>query len=601
MISKLFKKHYIAIICALFIGLLYIGPHIAFIFSLGDEYQGIPMLQTANEGGYLARIHEIIDGYWMVGSFPFYEYKSQMPLMPPTGEMFYAFPSFFLGISLSSVLIASKFILPFILFLLIYTLIYNLLIHSHSLSRKVSALSGAFFIVLGYDLVDYRSLINFFLGRSELGGDFLIWSRPVNPILGAIFLFSFLLGIWAIIQKTKYQKTAIGSSALFFALMIMSYFFSWGMALSILGVLVLIYIFKREYKIVAEFISVFALALVFSLPYWYMTYITRQSPLYNETALRTGLIYSHYPLFNKVLLLTLVIYFILVFIPIIKNILLKNNTKHDFQNWYWLCLAFVLGSFWAFNQQVITGMTAWPYHFVQYSIPLSMIVLVVLLYNVVFSKFHFRFVWIFATISIIGSSLLFGLYSQIHTYKNSYSYHYELQSYNSIFQWFNKKPKDCVILVHDERVNYSLNNLLLAFTHCNVYVSNEVFSLIPEERIYHNYLVTLRMKSISSEDIEDYVAENISEVRGYLFTNWEGVHGTPEFPDFFDSELRERIKKLPQDYKEFLKKDFREELNKYRLDYIMSVGPLGEGVIAQLNGLKLEYQDNDVFVYSFKD
>ncbi|MBU2575477.1 hypothetical protein KKF64_00060, partial [Patescibacteria group bacterium] len=62
MIFKLFKRHYIAIICALFIGLLYIGPHIAFLFSLGDEYQGIPMLQTANEGGYLARMHEITDG-----------------------------------------------------------------------------------------------------------------------------------------------------------------------------------------------------------------------------------------------------------------------------------------------------------------------------------------------------------------------------------------------------------------------------------------------------------------------------------------------------------------------------------------------------------
>lgn len=499
-------------------------------------------------------------------------------------------PSVFFGISLSSVLIASKFVLLFILFLLIYVLIYNLLIHSHSLPRKLSAISGAFFVVLGYDLVDYRSLINFFLGRAELGGDFLIWSRPVNPILGAIFLFSFLLGIWAIIQKTKYRKTAIVSSGLFFSLMIMSYFFSWGIGLSILGVLILIYAYKREYKIVAGFISVFTVALVLSLPYWYMSYLARQSLLYNETVLRSGLIYTHYPLLNKVLLATLVVYVIFV---------LLSNAR-QLKNWHWFCLAFILGSFWALNQQIVTGMTVWPYHFVQYSIPLSMVVLVVLLYNVVLNKFHFRFIWIFATVSIIGSSLLFGAYSQIHTYKNSYSYYRNLQSYSSVFQWFNKKPKDCVVLVNDDEEYYLLNNLLPTFTHCNVYVSTEVFLLMPSERIYHNYLVHLRLKGVSSKDIEDYVAENIAEARSYLFTNWEGAHGTPEFPDFFDFELRDRIKKLPQDYRQFMKKDFREELDKYRLDYIMSINPLYDSVVAQLDGLKLEHQDNDVFIYSLK-
>ncbi len=178
---------------AVLVGLIYLAPYIIFSASLGDKYQGIPMMATANEDFYLARIQEIIDGHPTLGSFAFYEFKDGPSLTPPTAEMFYAIPSLLFGISLMKILVASKFILPFILFLLVYFLINKITVSFYLLSNKLNAIAGAMLVTLGYDLVDYRSLWLYFTGKVAPGGNFLIWARPVNPVMGAVFLFLFLI------------------------------------------------------------------------------------------------------------------------------------------------------------------------------------------------------------------------------------------------------------------------------------------------------------------------------------------------------------------------------------------------------------------------
>ena len=64
------------------------------------------------------------------------------------------------------------------------------------------------------------------------------------------------------------------------------------------------------------------------------------------------------------------------------------------------------------------------------------------------------------------------------------------------------------------------------------------------------------------------------------------------------SALDERIKKFPEGYKEFLNKDFETELRKYKLDYVLSVGPLTDRVIKQLTSIKLAWQQADIYIYS---
>lgn len=597
---KIIKNHQLAICFAVFVGLIYLTPYIVFSVSLGDKYQGIPMLATANEDYYLARMQEIKDGHPFLGSFIFYEYKDQLPLTWPTAEMFYAIPSLLFGIFLIKILIASKFVLPFILFLLVYFLIHKLSASAHKLSNKLNAIAGAMLVTLGYDLVNYRHVWLYLTGKVTLGGNFLTWARPVNPVMGAIFLFSFLICVWLIIQKSRYKKSLIFLAALFLSLMICSYFFSWGVAVSVLGILILMYLLKRNYTVVKNFLWVIFLTIIMTLPYWYMSFKASQSPWYKESVLRSGLFYTHYPLLNKLLIATILFYLIIV---ILSFVFRKDKIKFNLtyiKNWHLFSLSLLLGGFWAFNQQIITGMTIWPYHFVHYTIPLSMVVIIILLYNII--KKWKPFLWALAISIIASSSLIFGILVQIESYQINFDYYAKLQPYKSVFNWLNSQEKDSVVLVKRERYKgeYNFNLLIPAFTHANIYASNIVFSLMPQERVLHNYAVYLRIKGINADNIERYIEGNMGEAVVYLFSNWKGLYGIKQFSDFSDPVLGVRIENFPAHYREFMSKNFRDELDKYRIDYILSDSPLPQSIIKQLSGTELVFKSNNIFIYDFK-
>ena len=606
MIKVFLKEHCVAFVFATVVGFIYLAPNIFFIWSLGDGYKGIPMMATANEDGYLARIQEIIDGHPLLSSPFFYEYKKEWPLTPPTGELFYAIPSIILHISPANIIIASRFVLSFILFLLIYYLIYQLTIGA-SRSKKINAIAGALLVTLGYDLVDFRGVLAFLTHGQPLAGNFLLWARPVNPILGAIFLTSFLLFIWQIIQKSEKRRTNIVGASLFLALMIGSYFFSWGIAVSVLAVLVLIYLFKREYDTVRNFVYVLLIAFsALSLPYWYVVWQASKSIWYEESLLRSGLFFTHYPLLNKFVLATLFLYVSTILLQIIKDRAFFKNTEETFyktinlylKDWHWFCSALILGSLWVYNQQILTGKTVWPYHFVQYTIPLMMIVVVVLFYNII--KNWSVYIWKIGIFLLFSASLFFGIYTQASVYASSYKYYSGLQSAVPLFDWLNTQKKDCVVMViENAHKGDSFNFLIPAFTHCNTYSSNDIFSIMPDERAYHAYLSNLAFRDVPTFDIKKFVNNNLVEARDYLFSNWKGVYGPKDFLDFSDVKLEERIAQVPQKYTEFMSRGLKNELLKYRLDYILSDTMLSQNILSKLPGLKLVFQIDDLFMYSF--
>jgi len=585
------KENKLAILTAIFVGLVYVAPNIIFILSLGNGYRGIPIMQTSNEDFYLARIQEILDGHPSLGSPAFFEYKNQMPLSPPVGEFLYALPGLIFGVSPVFTLIASRFFLPALLFLLIYYLIRQLTGNDNIFANKINAVAGALFVTLGYDMVDYRTFFNYLKGISA-PGNFLIWTRPVNPILGAVFLFSFLLCVWQIVQKNKKVKTFIFFASLFLALMMASYFFSWSIAVSIIGILILIYLLLKEFRTAVNLFFIVLFGFLFAAPYWYVTWRASQSLWYQESVLRSGIFYTRYPLLNKFLLATLAFYVFLLAFDFFWN--KKNQIAYRFHHWHWFCLAFILGGLWAYSQQIVTGRTVWPYHFVQYSIPLAIIVVMTLLFNV---RKSISYSWHVFIILIILVSLSLGIYVQASTYRQFYSYYAGLQSQATLFDWLNQRDKDCVVLIANEPADsYILNGLILSFTRCNTYDSNWVFSLMPDDRILHNYLAHLFFNGVTPETIQDYLKNH--SPRSYLFSNWKGLYGSPDFPDFRDPKLEKRIRELPENYGEFIKKDIREELGKYRLDYILSFGELESNLVQSMKLSKI-YAANGIIIYSF--
>ena len=161
---ELIKKHWWALVAAAVVGVIAVAPQLVFIWQLGSEYRGIPMMQTPNEEAYLAIIREIGEGHILAASFPFFEYKNSLPFLPPTIPIFYAFFGWLFNLNLANVLIASKFILPAALFFLVYLLIYKLEGEPAEWSGKLNAIAGGFLVVLGFDLIDYRSALSFLAG-----------------------------------------------------------------------------------------------------------------------------------------------------------------------------------------------------------------------------------------------------------------------------------------------------------------------------------------------------------------------------------------------------------------------------------------------------
>lgn len=588
------RAHIAALLCALCIGVLYLAPHILFRISLGDAYRGIPMMLSANEDEYLMRIQEIIDGYPSLGSPVLYEYKNEPPLSPPVGEFFYALPTLTLGVSPVTTLIASKFFLPALLFLLVYVFVWRLSGTTSGVGDRLTALAAACFVTLGYDVIDYRTVWSFLTG-ADSPGNFLLWSRPVNPILGALFLFSFLLSILVLCEGTKRRKTAVVFAAVFLACMFGSYFFSWGIAVSVLAVLLLILLIRREYKTAYMLALVVPLGMLFASPYFIAVWRASQNPWYEASLLRSGLFLTHYPLWNKLLLVTL--FFFLVTVAIDFFLKKRKGIAFRFELWHWFCLALLLGGLWVYLQQIVTGRTVWPYHFVQYTIPLSIVVVMAVLEQII--RQYSRYLYLILISIIIISSVTLGIYTQVSVYVKFHPYHAELQRYGALFASLNAQKGDCVVLQTDLEEYMGFDHLIPAFTHCDLYDSSSVYSLLPEERILHNYLVRLYFRGVHPDTIEDFLQRPDSGSRDFLSSNWKQVFGVTAFPDFSDLLFDERLKAFPERYREFTKKDFATELKKYRLDYIVIKGTPSTNAENLVRNRDVLYSDNDFKVYRF--
>lgn len=587
LLSEQFKlgasKHRYAIFTALFIGLLCIAPQIFFIAHLGAAYRGIPYMQTANEEDYLGFMKDVEGGHLLSASSQFFEYKNSYPTIPPIFAIPYVVVSKLFHISLASTLTVGKFFLPAILFFLVYLLIYRLSGEPDDVRGKINAIAGGLLVVLGFDLQDYRTVWNFLRGQGALGYA-IIWTRPMNPISGAVLIFTFLLCLWSLISQRRLYVIVLAAIAL--ALMMSSYFFSWSASLAVMGVVGLLAFLRAKKELIKSMLGVLGLALLFSSPYWFMVWKASQLPWAAEAAARTGLLSSHAPHFNKFIIAALTVFLAISYLVFY----IKKNIKSvkEIQEWWWFCAAMLLGGLLAYNQQVITGKEIWYYHYVFYTIPFGYITLVVLLWN--FIKPMYPRAWLALASMVVAVTVFSGISVQISS-GALFPYYANLQKYAGAFNFLEKTaPKDCVVLA-DEDAD-ALNNLINDFTHCDSYFSTQRFLVAPIDRFYHNYMTLLRFRGVKAEEIDDYLKRNLSEAQGALYYQLQYSLG------YIDEKLENDLKKFPGDYREFLKKDFYTELTKYKIDYIFLVGPIRKEFEKSLP-IKKVFEENNVLIYSF--
>ncbi|MCR4334647.1 MAG: hypothetical protein NUV47_02885 [Patescibacteria group bacterium] len=538
---------------AILVGSISVAPHLLAVQSIGTEYKGIPFLYLNNEFGYASRIQEISDGHFFIGSSNFFEYKNIIPVVPPSGEYTYYILHLLTGLSVLNTIVLAKFLFPAILFLLIYLLVSKLIKDSPNNIKKIGAITAGIFVTLGYDLVDFRTVLMRLFTDTDHNTYLSLWTRPVNPIVGAIFLFSFLILILNIIEN-KNRKTNEILTGLTLALTA-GYFFSFALAWIILFLLTLRFLWKRNYAVIKAFSVSALIAIIIDFFYW-LNALKSVAGNALAVANRNGLLHFHTPILNKVLIVATLIFIILIW----KKP--KNET-------IWFCGIMLVSGFIAFNQQIITGLTIWPYHFVQYTIPFSVIIVITICGNILGNKYQKYY--IMSCIGISSLVFIFALWN-IPTYKNSIENFRNIQPVGQLFSWLNNNAeKDCVVLV-DEQNEY-INEMLPAVTHCNVYRSLDINSGIPVERTMWSYLIKLRQQGLTLSETDSYLNSHKTEVTSYFFTDWDNVFGKKDNP-----ELENIIKKVSEQYKSLLKKDFSNALSKYKLDYIITTKKLDSSI-----------------------
>lgn len=586
------KNHYIAAFIFLVVGLIVVAPQFLAMRSVGSYNTKAPFLFHANEDNYMTRIQEIIDGYYLVSSPNFYEYKntSPFPVLLPVAEYWYAIPVILFDIDLSQVMIFNKFLLPIILCWLTYFLILKLTISdnlNNSISNKWCAILGAILVVLGYELVDYRYLIGIISGSIQ-SISMSVWTRPVNPISGAIFLLSFFIIVWRIIEG---RRIWIIPGSMILALMV-GYFFSLAVAWSFVFSLVLLFLFKKDWKAVKSMINLFLLHFLFSFPFWYNVTRLMTSDHGLKSSIKNGMYLSHDIVINKFVLFGTILFLLVMIFDLCKT----KKIKEYFENRWIFIIALLMSGWIVYTQQVITGKTIWFPHFVQYTIPIIFIILTVATYNVFYWRYKYHKILTAAAVFLLLVS--FG-YSII--YAKSFKYgldgYKRYLNYTPVFNWLNTNaPKDCVVLTKEEN-HEEVGRAITAFTHCNVYLTNHVFFGVPEDRILHNYMVLLKLRNVELSDVRNYIMKNKGEVLSYFFIDYDQSLGKIE-----ENKYAKLTEKLVSEYEKFYKKNLLDEIKKFRADYLVSIGELPLAIVNQLGGPKLLFieKESDLYLYSIK-
>lgn len=539
----------------------------------------MPFLPISDEYHYLANIREVLDGHLSATSVYLYEYKDLPTTWYPVNEWIYAAFAFVFG--LIPVVVASKFVLPAALFLLSYILLYYMI--GKSDAGKLTAIAGALFVALGAEFVNYSYLLA--LVRDGIPASVSLWTRLVNPIAGAVQLAGFLVLLWCVWdEKWKYAHVAAG---VLLALMV-GYIFTFALSLAILGTLFLMALARHKYALARRLFYIGAISIVLDLWWWYAMFSVLGGEGGRVLATQSGMTFTHEPVLNKVLLAASILTaaFFLYARRIAKD---RGNDR------VWLLItSLLIGGWIALNQQVITGREVWYHHFVQYTVPLSALAVLVSAY-LAFSRY--AIIWKAAMYLMCLIMMSYSLFA-ISAYADpgSFDYYKRTVKFAPAFAWIQaNSEKDCVVLVNpaDEVWQYE-EGFLPAFTHCNTYTVWDPLLAKTTERNLHNYLLRMQILGIEPEDAYDHMLKNWGVFRGFFYEEFSQA-----FADGVDPWVEARAAEVAKEYAEFVTTELDTHIKKYRADFMLSDGPVPDRILSQLPDLAFATSTNGYFIYAF--
>jgi len=530
-------------VIALLIGMVVAAPPVIWHFSTG--YQGVDMLKTNTEPPYVGFVQEVYDGHPGLGNPYLADSKDNLYLFPPfSANIIAGFGKlFFLSSGVQAVMVSRFFIVSALAFM-IYLFCFALT------GRRAVGIVAAPFVLLGYSFVDPDNIINLFLrGNSSQEQTFIDYGRPMTPQISALFFYSYLFCFWKSLQNLSKKSYAV-LSVLILGLSFYVYLFTWTFLFTLNGFLVLVYIWNKEFEKVKKIIIISLGAFLMGLPYFWHIYLVSLHPWYTEVSTRFGFISMRAFYFSKLVIGSAILF-----------IFSRKVFSRSLQLFF---TAIFLTAIFVVNEQVITGKYIFNEHFHwYYNTPLMIIFLVVLLFSLQ-NRFFSKWQKIMSGLVIFMAGFLIfnGIMIQYASYKANLSAVIDEQKYAPLFEWLNKSTaRDSVVLSLGESTR-----LIPALTHNNIYSASGgvLYTLIPDERFLHSYLVYKYLEGIDPDYIREYLdahREDISlAVVGYRY-NFGGCATC--FPD------AATIDNMVADYEQLTDENFFTYVRRYPLDYLV--------------------------------
>lgn len=588
--KSFFIQHRFAIAIAFLVGVISVLPYIVMPLVIGNSYDGVPFFYQDAEDVYLARIQEVLDGYVDARSPIFYEYKNISTVLEPFGEWLYAVPAYLFSLSASTVGLVSKFLFPAILFLLVYFLIIRI-IETHTSTSVWTAVLGGVLVTLGTDFIHPHYLFQVIQGATDY--PYLsLWTRLVNPITGALLLFTFLHLLLSLMRRPTVVLTTLAGVILGIQ---SGYIFTFIISGTVLMGACALAVYARRFSLLVAYVFVGIIGICINAPYLISIIGDMGTADGLSTSLKNGLFVTHIPLGNKFLSLVSVALVGSLFIPLSLSAIRQRMCER----WWWMSALLVAASYAALNIQVVLGKTVWPQHFVQYTVPFGYIVLVCIVYALA-TRFRVEQFWRWGILSLICASFAIQA-GTIWSATTVMSDYVRRQEAAPLFRTLNSISGDCVVLVSEKRE--FINRLIPAYTHCDTYSSSYVF-MVPEDRVVHNFYLELKLAGVTPSTIRSYLTTYDDDVRLYFFRHWgdafyrqadtwlRRVYPPQESRAYLDVKKEDLIK----GYTAFVSEDLEQQITRYRVDYVVidtssrSLPPLRDNFLAPIfrsNGLIL--------------
>lgn len=482
-VPSLIRAHYVAILLSLVVGGIMVAPQLWFIYSAGNEYQGIVMSGSDAESHYLARVQESVEGGG-VGN-PYFAEDKKLPTSQLTYiETVLAIPSILFGVSVPVMNLWYKFVFPGLIFLLAYFLAFRLT------RNRSASLASAALAILGTSLFSFGDVKNL-LTWNTVYENFATYARPVNPSVSGVLFFTYLhvlLSFWRGSEVWKKKLLYVVSLAILFALSPYVYFYTWTFLAVLNGFVFIGLLYEARFRDAVHVVFATALGLLSALPYIQSIIAFTTHPLYADVSKTFGFIFSHAPR------LSIVGGLIILFFAGALWWAKKWNTETKFITILLLTAIVVI------NQQVLTGRLLQEGHYHWYfNIPIFAIAL---WYGIVTAveKLHWpKYAPFLAGVAII-LSVGAGAFIQGSSYVNLRSHALEMQVYGPLFEWLNTNATPQSVVLADNEIS----EWIPVYTNHNVYWSNFGFTyLTAQVRVMHALYMYLRLFGITPKEMPE--------------------------------------------------------------------------------------------------